>query len=88
MQAGNGTYAHLRGWDTGVEVTAGRTSEDRDVFTVTMTAGSHDAGRRVIIGTVTDTPDGPVWSPHPLGKHHRSEPAGESTCRHCGGDNH
>jgi hypothetical protein len=77
VTAAGGTYSHLRGWDAGVRVTAGRTNDDRDVFTVIMTKGSHDAGSEQVLGTVTDTPDGPVWAPHPFAGAHRNAPAGK-----------
>ena len=50
---------HLRGWNAGVRVVpvAGK----RDSFDVYMTSGSHAAGRDVLLGTVHDTPDGPMW---------------------------
>ena len=62
VTAANATYAHLHGWDAGVQIDACRTLDDRDEFVVTMTGGSH-GGTTVRLGTVTDTPDGPVWTP-------------------------
>jgi hypothetical protein len=64
VSGANAKYAHLRGWNAGVQVDAGRTDDDRDVFYVTMTGGSNDgrSGSK-LLGTVTDTPDGPVWEP-------------------------
>jgi hypothetical protein len=58
-----GTAVHTRGWDAGVRVWTGRDDQDRDVFTIWATWGSHGAGRDAFIGTVTDTADGPVWTP-------------------------
>lgn len=57
------TYAHLRGWNAGVQVSAYRTDDDRDGFTVSLTAGSNGSGASTFLGTVDDTPDGPVWTP-------------------------
>ena len=67
VSGANATFAHLRGWNAGVEVTAGRTEDDRDVFYVTMTGGSNGHSPRKLLGTVTDTPGGPVWEPEIIG---------------------
>jgi hypothetical protein len=37
----NAKFAHLRGWNAGVEVNVGRTEDDRDCFYVNMTGGSN-----------------------------------------------
>jgi hypothetical protein len=68
-QRGTGTGAslsggdgvHVRGWDAGVQVTP--RPRDRDEFDVSMTGGSHEAGRNIPLGTVKDTADGPRWEP-------------------------
>jgi hypothetical protein len=58
----NAKFAHLRGWNAGVEVNVGRTEDDRDCFYVNMTGGSNGYSQKRL-GTVTDTPDGPRWEP-------------------------
>lgn len=63
VTAAMATYAHLRGWNAGVQVHASRTEEDRDVFLVYMTAGSNGGDADKFLGTVIDTPDGPRWEP-------------------------
>lgn len=54
---------HTRGWNAGVEVDARTPKDERDRFDVYMTPGSSGSGRRVFLGTVHDTPDGPVFVP-------------------------
>jgi hypothetical protein len=58
-----GSAVHARGWNAGVRVWAGRDNRDRDMFTIWMTHGSHEAGSDALIGIVTDTADGPVFTP-------------------------
>lgn len=60
-----GRAVHARGWDAGVQVIP-RPDGDTDTFDVWMTGGTHRAGRDVHIGTVRDTPQGPVWVPAEL----------------------
>jgi len=61
--AGDGV--HTRGWNAGVQVTARERGQDgsQDNFDVSMTGGSHNADRTVLLGTVVHTPDGPQWAP-------------------------
>ena len=61
----DGYAVHPRGWDAGVKVTPRPAGENStaDSFEVTMTWGSHASGQDVILGTVYDTPSGPVWVP-------------------------
>lgn len=54
---------HTRGWNAGVEVDVRAVKDERDRFDVYMTPGSSGAGHRVFLGTVHDTPDGPVFVP-------------------------
>ncbi len=63
VTAGGAGDAHIRGWNAGVLVYAGPGKDDRDSFTVYMSTGSSRSGREVLIGTVTDTPDGPAFTP-------------------------
>jgi hypothetical protein len=56
-----GDGVHVRGWDAGAEIIA--RPRDRDEFDVYMTGGNHGERRPVHVGTVKDTPDGPVWEP-------------------------
>jgi hypothetical protein len=56
-----GDSVHVRGQYAGVQVTP--RPRDRDEFDVSMTTGSHETGLDVHLGTVKDTPDGPVWEP-------------------------
>lgn len=58
-----GDPVHTRGWDAGVKVTARGSRVSHDYFDVYMTGGSHDAHGSVHVGTVSDTPDGPRWTP-------------------------
>jgi hypothetical protein len=58
-----GSCVHTRGWDAGVRVWADPDDEDRDAFTIYATTGSHGAGHDRLIGTVSDTEDGPRWTP-------------------------
>lgn len=53
--------AHIRSADAGVRVTTGRTPDGGNKLTVHMTYGSHGHGHDTLLGTVLDTPDGPVW---------------------------
>ena len=59
----SGDPVHTRGWDAGVKVTARGSRISRDEFNIHMTTGSHESGRDVQLGTVSDTPDGPRWTP-------------------------
>lgn len=61
VTAANAKFAHLRGWNAGVRVTAGIDEEGRDVFHVYVTSGSHGGANDNHVGTVTDTADGPLW---------------------------
>lgn len=61
-----GGPTHTRGWHAGVQIRAGADDQDRDEFTVTMTSGSSGNGGSVTLGTVTDTKDGPEWTPASL----------------------
>jgi hypothetical protein len=60
VSAAEPSFAHLRGWNAGVRVRVIR--GERDDFEITMTGGSH-GGTATVLGTVRDTPDGPVWVP-------------------------
>jgi hypothetical protein len=53
--------AHVRGWHAGIRVSTGSTPDGRDKLFVYMTSGSTGATPAVLLGTVYDTPDGPVW---------------------------
>lgn len=55
--------AHLRGWDAGVKVVPIGHKGERDKFEIYMTGGSHAAHKPTLLGTVTDTPNGPVFEP-------------------------
>lgn len=61
VTAAGSRKCHLRGWQAGVEVNAGRDEQDRDTFAVYMTSGSNGNSASVLLGTVHSTPDGPVW---------------------------
>lgn len=54
---------HLRGWDAGVKVVPIGIKGQPDRFEVYMTTGSHATGHDVLLGTVHDTPYGPVFTP-------------------------
>jgi hypothetical protein len=56
-----GDAVHIRGWNAGVKVNP--RPRARDEFDVYLTTGSHETGHDVLLGTVKDTPDGPVWEP-------------------------
>jgi len=61
----DGSAVHTRGWNAGVRVYPGADEgTGADEFAVFMTTGSHGAGGHdVCIGTVQDTPAGPVFIP-------------------------
>lgn len=61
----NATFSHLRGWNAGVWVDFAPEGDTTDTFLVYMTNGSRGDGREVLLGTVRQTPDGPVWTPDP-----------------------
>lgn len=54
-----GYDVHLRGWDAGVKVIP--RDGEQDTFAVYLTSGSHATTPDILLGTVTDTPDGPVF---------------------------
>jgi hypothetical protein len=54
-----GDSVHVRGWETGIKVTP--RPRVRDEFDIYLTTGSHETGHDIQLGTVKDTPDGPVW---------------------------
>jgi hypothetical protein len=56
----NATYSHLRGWNAGVKAEFINGEHGEDTFAVFMTSGSR-GGRLIRLGTVRETPDGPVW---------------------------
>lgn len=60
---GSAGSTHLRGWNAGVKVVPVGEKNEPDQFIIYMTYGSHAAGSHVEIGTVTETPDGPVFTP-------------------------
>jgi hypothetical protein len=68
--AGNAT--HVRGWNAGVKAVP-RDDNGKDVFDVYMTSGSHANGPDVLLGTVRDTPDGPVFEPNMEASHLHSQ---------------
>lgn len=55
------TFAHIRGWDAGVFVQAITRKNEPDRFDVYMSRGSNGLGPGVYVGTVKETPEGPVW---------------------------
>ena len=63
VTAGNPTYAHIRGWHAGVNVSVGVGDNGLDEFHVSMTGGSGGHGASHYLGTVKDTAEGPVWVP-------------------------
>lgn len=58
-----GCTAHTRGWHAGVRVCIGVDDDDRDTVAVWMTGGSTGRHGDTYLGIVTETPDGPVWTP-------------------------
>lgn len=69
-----GDGVHTRGWDAGVRVTPHPAGElgKVDSFAVYMTWGSHDSGTAVMVGTVYDTANGPVFVPAQMPRERRS----------------
>ena len=59
----DGSDVHTRGWHAGVEVTVRAIKGEPDSFNVYMTSGSSGSGGSRYLGTVTDTADGPAWTP-------------------------
>lgn len=51
---GNRVNSHTRGWDIGIEINTFVDSEDRDCFEIWQTGGSHDEGRKRLIGTLVE----------------------------------
>jgi hypothetical protein len=58
---GNAGRVHLRGWDAGVKVEPIDVKGKPDELRIYMTRGSHGGENGPLIGTVYDTPDGPVF---------------------------
>ena len=54
-------YVHIRGWDAGVYVQAVLNKNQPDQFRIFMSKGSNGYGPGVLLGTITDTPEGPKW---------------------------
>jgi hypothetical protein len=54
-------FAHIRGWNAGVYIQAVLVKGEPDQFRVFMTRGSNGGGPDILLGTVTDTPEGPKW---------------------------
>ena len=54
---------HLRGWDAGVRVIPVGIKGEPDKFEIYMTGGSHASRETKFLGTVKDTPKGPVFEP-------------------------
>lgn len=52
---------HTRGWNTGVEVDAYVTDDDRDAFRIYATSGSNGGTGRMFLGIVIDAPSGPQF---------------------------
>jgi len=69
---GAGDGVHVRGWDAGVRVVPrARNSDEFDVY---MTRGSHhDDEIGDWLGTVQDTPDGPVWENRNIERNRRQD---------------
>ncbi len=59
----SGSTVHARGWNAGVRVRANGPKDGRDSFDIYMTGGSGGAGSDRLLGTVMDTPNGPVFEP-------------------------
>ena len=60
---GSAGQTHLRGWNAGVKVVPIGIKGEPDRFDIFMTHGSHAAGHDVLLGSVHDTADGPVFVP-------------------------
>lgn len=57
------TFVHFRGWDAGVYVQAILNKNQPDRFLIFMSGGSNGFGSGTLLGTVTDTENGPKWEP-------------------------
>jgi hypothetical protein len=63
-QGAAGIWAHIRGWDTGIEVRGHiNTDTGEDEFEVWTTGGSHNGGNKRMIGTLTSK--GFLYTPPP-----------------------
>jgi hypothetical protein len=51
----SGISAHVRGWDTGI-MSDGVWANDREVYSVTLTGGSHDSRRPIQLASVVYDP--------------------------------
>ena len=60
VSASGTSYAHLKGWDAGVRVTA---SKDGKTFGIAMTHGTNDSGSDTPIGEVRLIDGEPVFTP-------------------------
>lgn len=54
------TFVHFRGWNAGIYAIAELVKNEPDRFHVYMTSGSN-GGVETYVGTVIETPEGPVW---------------------------
>jgi hypothetical protein len=57
----SGIRCHIRGWDTGVEVSG--VHPGSDVFNIYMTHGSNNSGSRTYLGRIENTSEGPKFFP-------------------------
>lgn len=60
----SGMVATCNGWDAGVHVVASH-ENGADTFRVYATSGSNRRSLSRLVGTVRETPDGPVFKPTP-----------------------
>jgi hypothetical protein len=69
----DGYGVHLRGWHAGARITCHEAGPDgrADSFAVAMTWGSNASAGDITLGTVYDTPDGPVWVPEKMPRNRR-----------------
>lgn len=64
VTAANSKDCYIRGWNAGVKILVSRDEHDKDEFLIYMSAGSGGYRNDTLLGTVTDTPDGPKWTPY------------------------
>ena len=55
------TFVHFRGWNAGIYAVADLRKDKPDKFIIYMTGGSTGYWSDKVIGTITETEDGPKW---------------------------
>jgi len=70
VSASNPTFVKIQGWGAGVEAERVQ-SASVDTFRVFMLPHGAMAGERILLGTVTETPEGTKWTPAHIPEEYR-----------------